>query len=458
MRVFAVENVICNWDSYGAANGQNMSTFKPAEGRFEMIPWDIDLGLGKGSFGSNNQLFSTSNPYFWSLQGDSIIKKIYRVNHFKRHYLRAVLELLDGPMNGDAFKEYVDKKYNGLKANKQTVNRPTSLTSFIKGRSSYLQRTIDRMDDEFSVTQLSKIQTDELTVNLSGSAPLRMRSLHVNGVPQQLEWKQLTRWQLVLPVEATLKSYTLIAIASDGQPIEDATESIEVSYTGDASFPHESLQINEWMASNNNTLKDAADGDFDDWIELHNRSELPVDLSGWWLTDDKTSPRKWQFPEGATIPTKGYLLIWVDDEPLQTGDEFHVPFKLTANGESILLFDPEGRLADEVTFGEQKPDVAMGRSADKGVPTALAKATPGAKNESGSIATTKPIQLAFASEKPFTFTFHGEDGMKYIIEQSTDLRSWREVQTTNGKGDLIRHTVPLGQAKIATFFRVSIQN
>ena len=458
MRVFAVENIICNWDSYGAANGQNMSTFKPAEGRFEMIPWDIDLGLGKGSFGSNNQLFSTRNPYFWSLTGDPIIKKIYRVNRFKRHYLRAVLELLDGPMKGDAFREYVDKKYDALKANKQTVNRPTSLTSFIKGRSSYLQRTINRLDDEFSVTQLSDIQTDELTVTLSGSAPLRMRSLQVNGVPQQLEWKQLTKWQLVLPVEATQKSYTLTAIAGDGQPIEDASQSIEVSYTGDASFPHESLQINEWMASNDTTLQDTADGDFDDWIELHNRSELPVDLSNWWLTDDKTSPRKWQFSEGTTIPAKGYLLIWADDEPLQTGDEFHVPFKLTAKGESILLFDPEGRLADEVTFGEQKSDEAMGRSNDKGVPTSLAKPTPGAKNESEIISPTKPIKLAFVSEKPFTFTFQGEDGVNYIIEQSADLRSWREVQTANGKGDLMRHTVPLGQGETATFFRVRVPN
>ncbi|MDP7048474.1 MAG: lamin tail domain-containing protein [Verrucomicrobiota bacterium] len=458
MRVFAVENIICNWDSYGASNGQNMSTFKPSKGRFEMIPWDIDLGLGKGSFGSNNQLFSTSNPYFWSLTGDPIIKKIYRVNHFKRHYLRAVLELLDGPMNGDAFKEYVDKKYNALKANKQTVNRPTSLTSFIKGRSSYLQRTIDRLDNEFSVTQLNDIQTDELTVTLSGSAPLRMRSLQVNGVPQQPEWKKLTRWELKLPVEATQKNYTITAIGGDGKPILDASQSVEVHYTGDEPFPHESVHINEWMASNDTTHMDTADNDFDDWIELHNRSELPVDLSGWWLTDDKTSPRKWQFPEGATIPAKGYLLIWADDEPLQTGDEFHVPFKLTANGESILLFDPEGRLADEVIFGQQKPDVAMGRSDDKGVPTAMAKATPGAKNESVSTGPTKPIQLALASDKPFTFTFHGEDGLNYIIEQSTDLRSWREVQTTNGKDTLIRHTIPPGQAEIATFFRVSVEN
>ena len=458
MRVFAVENIVCNWDSYGASNGQNMSTFKPAEGRFEMIPWDIDLGLGKGSFGSNNQLFSTRNPYFWSLTGDPIIKKIYRVNHFKRHYLRAVLELLDGPMKGDAFREYVDKKYDALKANKQTVNRPTSLTSFIKNRSSYLQKTIDKLDDEFSVTQLSAIQTDKLTVTLSGSAPLRMRSLQVNGVPQQLEWKRLTGWQLVLPVEATQKSYTLTAIAGDGQPIEDATQSIEVSYTGDAAFPHESLQINEWMASNDTTIKDASDGDFDDWIELHNSSELPVNLSGWWLTDDKTSPRKWQFPEGTTISNKGYLLIWADDEPLQTGDEFHVPFKLTAKGESILLFDPEGRLADEVTFGKQKPDVAIGRAIDQGVPTVLAKATPGAKNERERMSPAKPIQLGFDTEKPFTLIFQGENGVKYVIERSDDLRNWHEVQTANGKGTLIRHTGPLDQAETATFFRVKVPN
>ena len=131
-------------------------------------------------------------------------------------------------MNGDAFKEYVDKKYNGLKANKQTVNRPTSLTSFIKSRSSYLQKTIDKMDDEFSVTQLSEIETDELTINLSGSAPLRMRSLQVNGITQQPEWKRLTQWQLKLPIEATKKNYTINAIGGDGKPILDASQSLSL--------------------------------------------------------------------------------------------------------------------------------------------------------------------------------------------------------------------------------------
>ena len=61
---------------------------------------------------------------------------------------------------------------------------------------------------------------------------------------------------------------------------------------------------------------------------------------------------------------------------------FHLTFKLDADGEAILLFDPEGRLVDEVTFGKQKTDEAMGRPSDNGVPKRLAMATPGLPNDS----------------------------------------------------------------------------
>ena len=455
MRVFAVQNIVCNWDSYGASNGQNMSTFRPANGRFEMIPWDIDLGFGKGSFGTSNKLFAMNNPFFWGLTGDPVIKKIYAKNHFKRYYLRTVLEMIDGPMKGNTFKAYVDKKYKALRANGQTVTSPSKLTSFIKGRASYLKRTVDRMDDDFTVKGDALVETDKQTVTLSGTAPLRMKTLLVNGVPQQPKWGRLTTWKLVLPVEATRKSYTITAIDGSGQPVADAEQTIEVQYTGDKPFPHENVQINEWMAANDSTLADAADGAFDDWIELHNHSQHDVDLTGWALTDDKQSPRKWLFPEGATLLAGGFLLLWADDEPQQTGDEIHLPFKLDAGGEAILLFDPDGRLADEVIFGEQKPDEAMGRPGDNGEPKRLAKATPGAPNDDGGNAKrTQPIRLKIDPGQPLTITFHGEADVKYMLEQSTDLRTWREAHSATGQGTPIRHVIPLGQAQPESFFRV----
>ena len=455
MRVFAIQNLVCNWDSYGASNGQNMSTFRTSDGQFEMIPWDIDLGFGKGSFGTSNKLFAMNNPFFWGLTGDPIIKKIYRINHFKRYYIRTLLESVDGPLSGNTFKAFVDKKHKALRANGETVTSPSKLTTFARDRASYLRKTINAMDDEFSLKEEATVETDQLMVTLSGTAPLRMKTLQVNGVPQLPKWKRLTTWQLVLPVEASQKAYTITAIDGLGQPIEDASQTIDVHYTGDEPFPHDSVQINEWMASNDTTLADAADGDFDDWIELHNHSQKEIDLAGWGLTDDKQSPRKWLFPEGAKIPAGGFLLVWADDEPHQTGDEFHLPFKLTANGESILLFDPEGRFADEVNFGEQKADVPMGRPGDRGEPAALAMATPGAKNDGGGAPKpTQSIQLKLEAGTPLTISFHGEAGVNYILEQSTDLRTWLEAHSATGEDALIRHVFPHGQAQPESFFRV----
>ena len=457
MRVFAIQNIVCNWDSYGASNGQNMSTFRPANGRFEMIPWDIDLGFGKGSFGTSNKLFAMNNPFFWGLSGDPIIRRIYGMHHFKRYYLRTVLEMIDGPMKDNTFETHVDKKYKALRANGQTVTSPSTLTSFIRGRARYLKQTVDRMDDDFTVQGETKVDTDEQTIALSGTAPLRMKNLMVNGVPQQLDWGGLTKWKLLLPVEATQKSYIITAVDGFGQGIDGATQTIEVHYTGDKPLPHESVQINEWMAANDNTIQDPSDGKFDDWIELHNRSQHMINLAGWGLTDDKQSPRQWLFPEGATLPAGGFLIVWADDQPEQTGDDFHLPFKLDADGEAILLFDPEGRLADEVTFGKQKADEAMGRPSDNGAPKRLGKATPGLPNDiSGAAMPNQPIKLQIDSGQPLTITFQGEVGVQYLLEQSIDLRIWNEAHRATGQRAPVRFMISPGQVQPKSFFRVRI--
>ncbi|MGB1033122.1 MAG: hypothetical protein ACPGWM_10915, partial [Flavobacteriales bacterium] len=45
------------------------------------------------------------------------------------------------------------------------------------------------------------------------------------------------------------------------------------------------IRINECQASNGTSFIDEAD-DFDDWIELYNLTDEPVDLSSWSITDD----------------------------------------------------------------------------------------------------------------------------------------------------------------------------
>ena len=122
------------------------------------------------------------------------------------------------------------------------------------------------------------------------------------------------------------------------------------------------IVINELMAENLKTLADPQ-GEFDDWIELHNISSESVDLTGMYLSDDPDSPRKWPFPNGTRIGPGGYLLVWADEDGSAT-EGLHANFKLSNNGEEIFLVDSDerqNRLLDHVTFGKQGVDYSHGR-------------------------------------------------------------------------------------------------
>lgn len=116
--------------------------------------------------------------------------------------------------------------------------------------------------------------------------------------------------------------------------------------------------INELMPSNTSTAMDPA-GQYDDWIELYNKSETEADLSGYFLTDNNNNPTRWRFPDGTVIPGNGYLIVWADSDLGQDG--LHADFKLSADGEELLLFTPDLDLAEEVEFGAQVGEVSYQR-------------------------------------------------------------------------------------------------
>ncbi len=127
------------------------------------------------------------------------------------------------------------------------------------------------------------------------------------------------------------------------------------------------LSINEWMAGNTHPLQDPLDSNnYDDWFELYNYGDLPVDPAGCYLTNalgGMVGPAS-QIPPGYTIPAHGFLLVWADKKnPTGSGD-MHANFKLSKSGTSIVLYDPNENLLDYVTFGAQTSDVSMGRYPD----------------------------------------------------------------------------------------------
>jgi len=134
---------------------------------------------------------------------------------------------------------------------------------------------------------------------------------------------------------------------------------------------HRPLAVNEFMASNSNSMQDPQ-GQYDDWVEIHNYGPDAIDLGGMYLTDDLSVAVKWQVPDNdpavTTILAGGYLLIWTDNDTTDAG--LHASFRLSAGGEEIGLFDSDGvTLIDSIVFGKQTADVSYGRypDADEGL-------------------------------------------------------------------------------------------
>ncbi len=133
------------------------------------------------------------------------------------------------------------------------------------------------------------------------------------------------------------------------------------------------LRINEWMAR-------PATGD--DWFELSNGASRPVNVGGLYLTDDPATPTKHRIADYSIIAAGWFRHQRLAADGNTEAGADHVGFRLSADGDSILLFDNLGTPIDQVTFGSQAQGVSEGRLPDGGTEVRRLPgcASPGAAN------------------------------------------------------------------------------
>ena len=124
----------------------------------------------------------------------------------------------------------------------------------------------------------------------------------------------------------------------------------------------QTVYISEFMASNQDTLDDQ-DGESSDWIELFNSGSTPVDLDGWYLTDDPLLLAKWQIP-GVTLGGGQFLIVFASDKNRRDpAGELHTNFKLASGGDYLALVQEDG-ITIEHDYGSSYPaqitDVSYG--------------------------------------------------------------------------------------------------
>jgi len=137
---------------------------------------------------------------------------------------------------------------------------------------------------------------------------------------------------------------------------------------GESNFlPIDEIVINEILAHTDPPLEDA--------IELYNQSNVVVDISGWWLSDDKDVHNKFRIPNGTVLNPGQYIVFYeYVDHPnpatgFNTGGEGIFPdFSLSSSeGDQVYLFkaDPiTGKLTGHrrgVDFPASANGVSFGR-------------------------------------------------------------------------------------------------
>ncbi len=217
----------------------------------------------------------------------------------------------------------------------------------------------------------------------------------------------------------------------------------------------EPVRINEFLADNTATSLQDEDLDTPDWIEFYNPAGAPVNLAGWYLTDDAGDLTKWQFP-AVSIPAHGYLLVFASgkNRAPTNGDPLHASFVLAQAGEYVALVGPDGTsVISEFgpggsNYPEQRPGVSYGFFESPGQVGFLFNPTPNAANDDSSAVlgfvddTEFDIDRGFFTD-PFYVTI-ATSTPGATIRYTTD-GSWpsESVGTIYTEPVLVRRTLPL---------------
>ena len=183
------------------------------------------------------------------------------------------------------------------------------------------------------------------------------------------------------------------------------------------------LRINELLSGNTTGLKDESLQP-QDWLEIYNALSQPVDLAGWYLTDDAGNLTKWQFPS-RVIAANGYLTVFCDgrETPPSGSSLLHTNFSLSS-GERVMLVKPDGvTIASELNPTASLPNVTYGWNAAGTQTGYLVSPTPGAVNSAlatigGNAVTFSQPHGFYTSSFSLTLTAAPGSTIRYTLDGS----------------------------------------
>jgi hypothetical protein len=409
--MLAFNSLLVNLDSYTGVFAQNYYLYKDGNNLFNPIVWDLNMSFGGFPFvGSSNtsmggltiaqmqQLSPTvhaGDPY-WPLinavMNNPAFRKIYFA-HLRTMasemfaggqyitFAENLQQLIDTAVQSDANKFFSYEQFlNGMNTNYPVLNyQVPGIQNLMDARLNYLQNHAEfsaAAPEVLSVLPMDQNPdfNDEITIQaevLNAASVFLGYRLNSTGVFELIimeadDKKRGSKnaeniYTATFLLNSAHAQYYVVAFndaAASFSPPRAEYDFFQINAVIATPAPGE-VMINEFLAKNDSGVQNEY-GEYADWIELYNITDQQLSLFGLFLTDDANNLTKFAFPENAVIAPGDYLIIFADDMP-STDQFIHCNFKLSADGEVIIMSNASGQVIDSVSFGPQTGDVSMGR-------------------------------------------------------------------------------------------------
>lgn len=400
----AFSNLLVNLDG-PINNPQNYYLYKDDNGMFNPIPWDLNESFGVYASHQTLGQLSTSglqrlSPYANLNESDfPIISKVLNNDTYRKMYVAHMKTIIDDYFENDLYRtrafeiqeiidtevqndpnkfytytNFIDNVDNGIYSSGGRPGQGESIigiAELMETRVTYLSSLSDFQAASPAISAVevtpsspSPNSTVSITAEVS-DASLVILAYRTNFTDtfEKIEMFDDGNYEdgsagdgiygISVTTGASGLQYYIYAENDDAAsflPERAANEFYTLTVSGD-------LVINEFMASNENTVTDS-EGEYEDWIELYNNTDTDISLNGYFLSDDGDDLSQWAFPD-TTISADGYIVVWADSDEDQQG--LHASFRLSASGETIYLSNSDTTIIDEISYTDQTIDISTGR-------------------------------------------------------------------------------------------------
>lgn len=333
--------------------------------KWRWVFYDLDLGLGnnkpKGYKHNTVRKFTNANAEAWPDPAWStfIIRSLLMNKELETLYINMFADHLNTVYKEETALELIDEMQGVLKEEMQYhVERwGTSygnwehhvdiVREFVRERPAYLRQFI-----------MEKFDLDG-TVNISVKYPgkeygkMKFSTLKINEDFEGIYFKGV-------PIKVSVNpkhDYNFVGWKGRNEVTEEITVVPSEDLVLEPLFePKKRSVYTDSIIFNEISMYQVEGDTAGDWLELYNRSQSAIDLSGWTFT--KSSFKKgFKLPENVSIDADSYLIL-VQDSANYTAkynaDTVKVvgsfDFGLSRESEHIKVYDSEGLIADSLTY------------------------------------------------------------------------------------------------------------